>query len=266
MIQLTDEEFRQLVSYVQANYGIDLGKKRLLIESRMYSVLAEKKLSSFSEYFNLLHREGAPERDVLLNKLTTNHTYFMREPAHFDFMKKTFLPSQERTNGRRNLRIWSAGCSTGEEAYTAVMVMKDYFGLTTGWDYRILATDISTHVLEAAREGVYPAESLQKLPPEWRRRWFRRSEENYLLSDEIKKEVIFKKLNLMDPFPYREPFDLIFCRNVMIYFNQATKNRLVEKFSDALRPGGYLLIGHSETIQRDGVRLKYIAPSIFQKG
>lgn len=266
MIELTDEEFRQLVSYIQTNYGIDLRKKRLLIESRMYSVLAEKKLSTFSEYFNLLRREGEAERDIMLNKLTTNHTYFMREPAHFEFMKKTFLPAQEKNNRVKNLRIWSAGCSTGEEAYTAIMVMKEYFGLNQGWDYRILATDISTHVLETAQMGVYPVESLKNLPPEWQRRWFRRSEDSYLLSDEIKQEVIFKKFNLMDPFPYREPFDLIFCRNVMIYFNQATKNRLVGKFCDALKPGGYLFIGHSETIQRDGVQLKYIAPSIFQKG
>lgn len=266
MIQLTDEEFRQLVSFIQMNYGIDLSKKRLLIESRMYSVLAEKKLSTFSEYFDLLRREGDSERDVMLNKLTTNHTYFMREPGHFEFMKKTFLPQQETANRSKNLRIWSAGCSTGEEAYTAIMLMKDYFGPRPEWDYRILATDISTHVLEAAQEGVYPVESLKNLSPEWQRRWFRRTEDSYLLSDEIKREVIFRKLNLMDPFPFREPFDLIFCRNVMIYFNQETKNRLVGKFCDALKPGGYLFIGHSETIQRDGVGLNYIAPSIFQKG
>lgn len=266
MIQLTDEEFRQLVSFIRTNYGIDLSKKRLLIESRMYSVLAEKKLSSFSEYFDLMRRDGGAEREVMLNKLTTNHTYFMREPGHFEFMKHTFLPQQEKTNCRKNLRIWSAGCSTGEEAYTAVMVMKDYFGMNRDWDYRILATDISTHVLEAAKEGIYPAESLKTLPPEWQRRWFRRSEESFLLGEEIRREVIFKRLNLMEPFPFHEPFDLIFCRNVMIYFDQETKNSLIAKFSDALKPGGYLFIGHSETIQRGGAGLNYIAPSIFQKG
>ena len=266
MIQLTDEEFQQLVSFIQANYGIDLSKKRLLIESRMYSVLAEKKLSTFSEYFDLLRREGDPERNVMLNKLTTNHTYFMREPGHFEFMRKTFLPRQEKTNRDRDLRIWSAGCSTGEEAYTAVMVMKDFFGPRRDWDYRILATDISTRALKAAEEGVYPAESLKNLPPEWKRLWFRQAEESYLLSGEIRREVIFRRLNLMDPFPFHEPFDLIFCRNVMIYFSQAAKNRLVGKFCDALKPGGYLFVGHSEAIQREGLPLRYIAPSIFQKG
>ncbi len=266
MIHLTDEEFRQLVSFIQSNYGIDLSRKRLLIESRMYSVLAEKKLSTFSEYFDLLRREGGPERDVIVNKLTTNHTYFMREPDHFEFMREKFLPQQEKTNRRKDLRIWSAGCSTGEEAYTAVMVMKDYFGPCPGWDYRTLATDISTRVLKGAKQGVYPPESLKNLPPQWQRRWFRRTEENCLLSDEIKREVIFRRLNLMDPFPFREPFDLIFCRNVMIYFNQETKDRLVAKFCDALKSGGYLFVGHSETIRREGTRLNYVAPSIFQKG
>ncbi len=152
MIQLTDEEFSSLVKFIRSNYGIDLSKKRLLIEARMYSVLTEKKLSTFSEYFELLRRDGN-ELNTLLNKLTTNHTYFMREPRHFEFLKDVILPQQEKTNREHNLRIWSAGCSTGEEAYTAVMMMKDYFRGNPGWDYRILATDISTKVLDKRTAG-----------------------------------------------------------------------------------------------------------------
>lgn len=265
MIHLTDREFSELVEYMKKNYGINLSKKRLLIESRLFSVLTEKKVTSFSEYFDLVRRSGSDELNTMLNKLTTNHTYFMREPGHFRFLKDVILPWQEKTNREHNLRIWSAGCSTGEEAYTAIMVMKDYFGLQK-WDYRILATDISTRVLEEARQGVYAPESLRDVPPRWKQRYFKEDGQTFLLSDEVKREVIFRELNLMEPFPYSKPFDLIFCRNVMIYFDQETKNKLVAKFYNALKPGGYLFIGHSETIQRDTSDFQYIEPSIYRKG
>lgn len=266
MIHLTDGEFQELVSFIRTNFGINLGKKRLLIEARLFSVLAEKNISSFTEYFNLI-RSSPKELNTMMNRLTTNHTYFMREPRHFEFLKEVILPKLTENRQDKCLRIWSAGCSTGEEAYTAVMVMREWFGPHSGWDYRILATDISTKVLEAARQGVYSAESLQNLPEGWRKGYFREKDgQGYVLSEEIKKEVIFRSLNLMEPFPFHQPFDLIFCRNVMIYFDQDTKNNLIQKFYDSLKPGGYLLIGHSETVQRDIVPLRYIEPSIYQKG
>ncbi|MCI1965348.1 MAG: protein-glutamate O-methyltransferase CheR [Oscillospiraceae bacterium] len=266
MIHLTDREFQELVDFIRTNFGINLSKKRLLIEARLFSVLAEKNVSSFTEYFNLI-RGNSKELITMMNRLTTNHTYFMREPRHFEYLKNVILP--ELTENRRDkcLRIWSAGCSTGEEAYTAVMVMREWFGLQSGWDYRLLATDISTRVLESAKHGVYSAESLRDLPAGWRSRYFHTQDgQTYLLSDEIKKEVIFRSLNLMNPFPFHRPFDLIFCRNVMIYFDQETKNKLIQKFYDILKPGGYLLIGHSETVQRDVVPFQYIEPSIYQRG
>jgi chemotaxis protein methyltransferase CheR len=265
MIQLTDQEFEELVKFIRLNYGIDLSKKRLLIEARMYSVLSEKHISTFSEYFKLLRRDSN-ELNTLLNKLTTNHTYFMREPRHFEFLKDVILPQQEKTNRGHNLRIWSAGCSTGEEAFTAIMTMRDFFGMDRSWDYRILATDISTHVLVGAQAGVYGEESLKQIPPAWKHRYFKQSGESYVLNDEIKNQVIFKQLNLMENFHFQKPFDLIFCRNVMIYFKQDTKDELVEKFSRLLKPGGYLFIGHSETIPKDIAGLRYIEPSIYQKG
>lgn len=266
MIQLTDREFQELVNFIRTNFGINLGKKRLLIEARLFSVLAEKNISSFTEYFNLI-RSNPEELDTMINRLTTNHTYFMREPRHFEFLKDRILPELTKNRADSALRVWSAGCSTGEEAYTAAMVMREWFGPNSGWDYRLLATDISTRVLEAARLGVYSAESLRNLPREWLTRYFHvREGQVYVLSEEIKKEVIFRSLNLMEPFPFHKPFDLIFCRNVMIYFDQETKNRLIQKFYDSLKSGGYLLIGHSETVQRDVVPFRYLEPSIYQKG
>lgn len=268
MIHLTDREFQELVDYMRFHYGINLSQKRLLIESRLFSLLLEKGVSSFSEYFEMVRRSGDGERNAMLNRLTTNHTYFMREPDHFRFLRDVVLPRQEKTNAEHDLRIWSAGCSTGEEAYTAVMVMRDYFGAGSAarWDYRVLATDISTRVLEEAGRGVYAPEALRDVPPLWKERYFRQDGAVFSLCDAVKREVIFKTQNLMDPFPFSKPFDLIFCRNVMIYFDREAKERLIAKFQDALKPGGYLFIGHSETIPRDTSNLRYVKPSVYQKG
>ncbi|MDR3645271.1 MAG: protein-glutamate O-methyltransferase CheR [Clostridia bacterium] len=268
MIRLTDREFSDITGYVKTQYGINLTNKRELIEARLFSVLSEKGIANFTDYLALVKRNGGEEVSLMLNKLTTNHTYFLREPEHFEFLRNTLLPAQERTNRQRDLRIWSAGCSSGEEAYTAVMVIMDYFGLRqTDWDYRILATDISAKAMEAGRNGVYIKESLKNIPSAWEKKYFSlKGEETYALSEEVKRQVIFRRLNLMEKFPFIQPFDLIFCRNVMIYFDQPTRNLLIEKFYDALKPGGYLFIGHSETIQRNSSRFLFVAPSIYQKG
>jgi chemotaxis protein methyltransferase CheR len=267
MVKLTDKEFTDMVTFVKSNYGINLINKRQLIESRMYSVLREKKLESFSDYFMLLKGNDTKEITILLNKLTTNHTFFMREPAHFEFLKKVILPKIVKENKNKQLRIWSAGCSSGEEAYSTVMVIKDFLGLQCSqWDIQILATDISANAMEKAQNAMYDEDSLKNLNPSWVRRYFTLSDGAYQLKPEVKKEVQFNHFNLMDPMPYRKKFDLIFCRNVMIYFDQITKNTLINKFYDAIKPGGYLFIGHSETVQRDQSKFKYIQPSIYQKG
>ncbi|EJF40557.1 methyltransferase CheR, SAM binding domain protein [Clostridium sp. MSTE9] len=268
MIRLTDQEFQTIVTYVKNNYGINLANKRQLIEARMYSVLAEKGMKSFSEYMTLIQQKNPEEIIVLLNKLTTNHTYFMREPAHFDFIKNKFLPLQERVNHRKLVRIWSAGCSSGEEAYTTCMVLKDYFSLSRpGWDFRVLATDISEKAMSAGKTAVYSAESLKNVPQGWLTRYFvKQGADQYRINDDIRRHVTFQRLNLMQPFPPMQPFDLIFCRNVMIYFDQNDRNKLINKYYDMLIPGGFLLIGHSETIQRDSSKFIYLEPSVYQKG
>ena len=268
MIHLTDREFNDIVTYIKSNYGINLINKRQLIEARMYSVLTEKGLTNFTDYFSLIKQNNSQEVTAMLNKLTTNHTYFLREQAHFDFLKNVILPAQEKTNRQKNIRIWSAGCSSGEEAFTTIMVMMDYFGLRKSeWDFRILATDISEKVMQEAQVGLYGKESLKNVPETWLRRYFtKQGADHYVLNEEVRKQVIFKHFNLMDPFVFRQPFDLIFCRNVMIYFDQPTRNTLINKFYDVLKPGGYLFIGHSETIQRESSRFQYIEPSVYQKG
>lgn len=268
MISLTDKEFHEITAFMKINYGIDLMKKRQLIESRMHSVLLKKGMGSFTDYFNLIKLKDQNEISILINKLTTNHTYFNREPKHFNFLRDVILPEHKNRNTERNIRIWSAGCSSGEEAYTAVMVMHDFFNIEKSkWDYRILATDISTEVLNAAKTTVYGKENLKDIPPGWIKKYFIfKGNEQYVLSSEVLEQVIFKTYNLMDKFPYKNSFDLIFCRNVMIYFDQETKSNLINKFYDALKPGGYMFIGHSESIQHVHSNFNYIQPSIYQKG
>lgn len=268
MIRLTDAEFKFIVDFMKSNYGINLINKRQLIESRMYSTLVEKNMKSFSEYFEIVKKKDSDEIDKIINKLTTNHTYFMREVQHFEFLEKVVLPHHEKYNNNHDIRIWSAGCSSGEEAYTTVMTIKDYFGTQASqWDTTILATDISTKVISAAQTKIYSEEDLKDLTAARKSKYFnKRPDGLFDLSPAVRKEVVFRTFNLMDPFVYKKPFDIIFCRNVMIYFDQPTKNALVNKFYDALNPGGYLFIGHSESVQRDTTKFKYVQPSIYQKG
>ncbi len=267
MIRLTDREFHDIVTFVRDRYGINLVNKRQLIEARLYSVLSEKGLSSFSDYFRIIQGNESTEIVTLLNKLTTNHTYFMREPAHFEFLKQTILPYHDKHNTQKCIRIWSAGCSSGEEAFTAEMYIQDYFGPQEAlWDTRILASDISLKAMEAAKTMLYTEELLKDVPHAWKRRYFiKQKDGRYALSNEVRDKVLFRRFNLMDRFFFPQPFDLIFCRNVMIYFDQPTKNMLVNKFYDVLKPGGYLFIGHSETIQREASKFQYVQPAIYRK-
>lgn len=267
LVKLSDEEFHQLTSFVYSHYGIDLSKKKQLIEGRLSYTLHSKGMKSFSEYMRLLfHDKTGEEMHLFLNKITTNHSYFGRENEHFDFLMQVALPQLEKTR-HGDLRIWSAGCSAGQEAYNIAMVMDQYFGpRKSQWDTTILATDISTNVLTKARQGIYSAENVKGLPPTWQSKYFTKLPDgNYQVCDKIRKEVVFRIFNLMDPFVYKKPFDIIFCRNVMIYFDAPTTNRTVAKFYEATAPGGYLFIGHSESVDRAHTKYTYVRPAIYQK-
>lgn len=266
-MKITDKDFNRLIKFMKSTYGIDLSRKRTLIEGRLSNLIAEKGLSTFTEYLDCVFADKTGKETVILvNKLTTNHTYFMREPQHFEFMKSVFLPYVEKTVRDRDVRIWCAASSSGEEPYTIAMTIDDYFGSRrTGWDLRILATDISTNVLQKAKNAVYSAESLDALPAGWKNKYFTRNADGtYTVIERIRKEVIFKQFNLMEPIVYKKPYDLISCRNVMIYFDSPTKNNLVERFYDVTKDGGYLFIGHAESISKNS-RYKFVQPAIYQK-
>ena len=270
MITITDKEFHQLTVFIKENYGINLKEeKKTLVTGRLQTVLATKGFQDFSEYYDYVVSDKTGEAiSTLINKITTNHTFFMRESDHFYYLKDHVLPYLTDTVKDRDLRIWSAGCSSGEEPYTLAMLMDEYFGNEKSkWDSKVLATDISSKVLDEAAKGVYPNEEISTLPANMRLSYFKRYDnDNSVMIDKIRNEVIFRRFNLMEQvFPFKRKFHVIFCRNVMIYFDSRTKRELVGKFYDHLEYGGYLFIGHSESISREDSKLKYVLPAIYRK-
>ncbi len=269
MYKISQNDFLKLANFVHQNYGIDLSKKKQLIESRLTTTLQANGYRDFTEYVKYITASASKaDIDTMLNKLTTNYTFFLREKNHFDFFQNTILPYLVSTKKNKVLSIWSAGCSTGEEPYTITMFIKDYLGShASKWDTRILATDISQRALKSAMQGEYPIESIANLPARWKAEYFKPTQDKSIVSvsKELKDNVIFRTFNLMEPIRFKIPFDVIFCRNVMIYFDQNTKNALIQRFYNATNPGGYLLIGHSESITRTSTHYQYIMPSTYRK-
>ncbi len=270
MITITDKEFEQLAGFIKENYGIHLKQeKKTLLTGRLQNVLLMKGFRDFAEYYEYVISDKTGEAlSTLVNKISTNHTFFMREVDHFYYFRDQVLPYLAETVKDRDLRIWSAGCSSGEEPYTLAMLMDEYFGKEKSkWDSKVLATDISSKVLEEAAKGIYQNEEISTLPINLRLAYFKQQDsDNSVIIDKIRNEVIFRRFNLMEAvFPFKRKFHVIFCRNVMIYFDHMTKKELVGKFYDHLEPGGFLFIGHSESISREDTKLSYVMPAIYRK-
>lgn len=269
MIPIKQAEYDKLKNYIKDNYGINLGReKQPLVVGRLGTTLAQLGFASFSDYYEYIISDTSGEAAVrLIDKISTNHTYFMREPEHFEYYRSAVLPYWESVIKDRDLRVWSAGCSSGEEPYTLAMINADYFPTQSGrWDTGLLATDISTQALSKAVTGTYPAASVEKLPQEWVRKYFRQQGEEYSVCDAIRSSITFRRFNLMDErFPFKRKFHVIFCRNVMIYFDEATRSRLIRRFHENLEDGGYLFIGHTETITRGSSGFGYVRPAVYRK-
>lgn len=267
-LTITDADFQRLVQFMQKNYGIDLSKKKQLITSRLSQALKLRGYRDFKSFLEHLFATKDPQDlELVLNKLTTNYTYFLRERDHFTFFEKTVLPELAQRHQRdKVLAIWSAGCSSGEEPYTLSIYLKEFFGSQAPqWDTRILATDISQQAMAKAKAGVYqpPAD----MPNEWLRRYFIHNPKGgtqYTVAPVIRNNVIFRTFNLMDPISFRLKFDVIFCRNVMIYFDQSTRDALVRRFYDAMTPNGYLFISHSESLGQTPL-FRMVAPAVYRK-
>jgi chemotaxis protein methyltransferase CheR len=261
---LTPDEFQRVRRVAMERAGLSIPESKSgLVSSRVAKRLREHQIGSFSAYLDLVESpRGADEMVQLIDLLTTNKTDFFREPAHFDFLIERVFPRIKATGAP--LRIWSAGCSTGEEPYTLAMLIRE--NLPVQCDARILATDISTRVVAQARSGIYGAERTRGMEPERKRRWFAPAANGAVaVVPELQKLISFANLNLMADWPMKGPFDAIFCRNVMIYFDKPTITTLVDRCYDLLAPGGFLFIGHSESLTALQHRYSYVQPAVYAK-
>ncbi len=253
--QLTDVQFQKFSALVYEKAGIYLKpEKKELLNARLGKRLRALGLDSFKSYYDYLMRDASGDELVqMIDVVSTNFTSFFRESAHFDLLGNRVLPEITSSNRRkREITLWSSACSSGEEPYTMAMVVAGFLEQHPGWTFRLLATDISTKVLAQAQRGVYPDERIAKVPSSYLKRYFQKGvggSRGYVkVKEGLQRHVTFSRFNLMHEFPWREELDVIFCRNVMIYFNRETQQELVAKFHRALVPGGYLFIGHSESI------------------
>ncbi len=266
-LTMSDSDFTRLENFMREKYGINLKGKKQLIVTRLSHHLQIRGFSSFSEFLNNFFEKNSPDDlEFIINKLTTNYTFFMREKQHFSYFEKTLLPALAKKHEReRVLSIWSAGCSSGEEPYTLSMYIKEFFGAQSSlWDTRILATDISANALAKAKEGVYPLPN--DMPNGWLQKHFVPAETPgmFSIAPHIRQNVIYRYFNLMEPISFKRKFDVIFCRNVMIYFDEPTREVLLRRFHDATVPGGYLFISHSESLRRNDF-YKMVAPAIYRR-
>ena len=264
--ELTQAQFSRITGLLYEHAGIRMREgKEGLVRSRLAKRLRKLGLPDFDAY--LSHVESEPSRAEfaeMIDALTTNKTSFLREVSHFDFLRDEVFPTLTGP-----VRIWSAGCSSGEEPYTLSMLLQESFDKAPSRDIRILATDISHRVLATAKAGAYPAEVMADVPSAWLQKyWTRRpiaGRDMYEASPALKKLISFAKLNLMEKWPMQGPFDAILCRNVMIYFDKGTQQRLVERYHALLKPGGHLFVGHSESLTGLTHRFRYVKPAVYVK-
>jgi len=271
---LSSNDFRRLSDLVYSECGIQITpEKQTMLEGRLRKRLRSLNLGSSAEYCSYVFSgSGHPEEiPHLIDVVTTNKTDFFRESRHFDYLLGVVVPEMfAQAGSSRRLFFWSAGCSTGEEPYTLAMVLADYAERNKGFRFQLLASDISTQVLEHAQRAIYKSELLKPVPPDLHRKYVMRSKDRtspfQRIVPELRQLVEFRRLNLMEnDFGIDEPMDVIFCRNVIIYFDPPTRAKLLNRFSRQLRPGGHLFLGHSETLNGLDVPLASVGPTVYRK-
>jgi chemotaxis protein methyltransferase CheR len=270
---LSERHFRTIAQLIEGQVGIKLPPgKRLMLEGRLQKRVRALNYSGVNEYVENVLSDGKFDNELthLIDAVTTNKTDFFREPSHFDFIRQIVLPELVKTRRRADLKLWSAACSTGMEAYTAAMVFDDAIRDGMRFHFRILGTDISTAVLRIARTAIYTRDALAPVPPDFVKRYFLRSRnhgsDEVRVVPELRRQTNIMRMNLMDGnYPVDRDVDLIFCRNVLIYFEKGTQRKVVSRLCSHLRPGGYLLVGHSESMVHSIVPgLKQVQPTIFR--
>jgi chemotaxis protein methyltransferase CheR len=273
-ITLDESEFQRISELVYEHCGINLHDgKRELVRARLAKRLREGHFPSFSDYIeHVLSDPTGHEWSILIDSLSTNLTKFFREEQHFEYMKHEFLPrllAAKRSRNQFRIRGWSAGCSSGEEPYSIAITLLEAIAGQGRWDVKLLATDVSTRVLEKARRGVYDEDRIEPIPPQWRSKYLRPMRQGgqalYQVDESLKNIVVPHYLNLTSDWPIKGPIDFVFCRNVMIYFDKPTQARLIQRFYSLLDSGGMLFTGHSESLTGIEHAFQYIQPTIYMK-
>jgi chemotaxis protein methyltransferase CheR len=273
--ELSSKTFARFAQFITGELGIKMPQSKLtMVQSRLLRRVRELRLNSVEQYSEYFFASNAQEREHFINAITTNKTDFFREAEHFDFLTRIALPSLSGTAGYRHgsrLKVWSAGCSSGEEPYTLAMVLSEYELQHPGFDFAILGTDVSTRVLDLAREGIYQESQTAPVPPELRRKYLRQGRDKsqcmVRVVPELRRKVTFHRLNFMcEDYGIRDMFDLVFFRNVLIYFDKPTQEAVINKISRNLVAGGYFFAGHSESLAGLDTELSCVQTAVFRKG
>ncbi len=273
-LTLSQKEFQHLSDLVYDYCGINLHQgKRELVRARLNKLVRAGGFSDFSSYMDHVMADSSRRAfSKLIDAICTNLTSFFRESQHFDYLRQVFLPERLRTKskaGKRRLRAWSAGCSSGEEPYSIAMTLLESLDMPSHWDMAVLATDVSTRILEFARQGIYPKARVGQIPNALLSRYWQKqghgADQVYQAGSQLKDLIVFRHLNLMEEWPVRTSLDFIFCRNVMIYFDKATQEKLVNRYWQCLDRGGLLFTGHSESLAGIEHSFKYVQPTIYMK-
>ena len=269
--KLSDAEFEKLSNFIYKGYGIKMPPaKKIMLQSRLQKRLRALKIYSFKDYVDYVFSKAGEEEVIhMMDVVSTNKTDFFREPAHFDFLKQMVLPEYAAQN-IRNLNIWSAGCSSGQEVYTLAIVISEFLEKNPAFDFRILGTDISTKMLKKAYNAIYPEQDVAMIPIETKKKYILKSKDPkkklIRIVSSLRRKTSFMRLNFMDEnYPINEKYDIIFCRNVLIYFDRETQEKVINRLCRHLKPNGYFFLGHSESITNIDVPLKQVKPTIFRR-
>ncbi len=268
--ELSEKDFKAFSDFIYSEYGIKMPPvKRVMLQGRLLKRIRQLNMKSYTEYKEYFFSKDGQAKEIynFLNVVTTNKTDFFREPVHFDFLRNEVLPQH---NGNGFFKVWSAGCSSGEEPYTISIVLNEYKRETSSFNFSIHGSDISNKVLTTAAKGVYTENKIGIIPLELKKRYFLKSKDRdnptVRVKPDLQRNIALKHVNLMDShYDMNETFDVIFCRNVLIYFDRATQENVIRKLCNYLKPGGIFFIGHSESLSGMNVPLEHIRPTIFRK-
>jgi len=271
--ELSEKDFQAFSSFIYSQYGIKMPPvKRIMLQGRLLKRIRELNMNSYAEYKEFFFSKEGQQKEIFnfLNVITTNKTDFFREPVHFNFLSEVLLPEYLENNSSGIFNVWSAGCSSGEEPYTISIILNEFKANNPVFNFSILGTDISHKVMNMAARGVYAANKVDLMPLDYKKKYFLKSKDKMnptvRVNPLLQKNITLKYLNLINgPYDIKEKYQVIFCRNVLIYFDRATQEKVINNLCHHLEPGGYFFIGHSESLSGMNVPLKHIKPTIFQK-